>query len=115
MVLKPRKKRPTCRKLKEYNMISKSRKAVIRAAASEARKAGSKAICELGENVENPMGVLMDFKQKALAVCENPEEEEYFELCYVYRSEKGAEEFALWSKGFWASFPEKEAEKWHEA
>ena len=96
-------------------MISKSRKAVIRAAANKARKAGSRAIYELGVNVENPIDILMDFKQKALAACENSEEEEYFELCYVYQSEKGAEEFALWSKGFWASFPEKEAEKWHEA
>ena len=83
-------------------MISKSRKAAIRAAANNARKAGSRAIYDLGENVENPLAILEDHKKEAMTVCEDQEEVEYFELCYLYKSEKGAKEFSLWNEGFWS-------------
>ena len=86
-------------------MIDKSRKAVIRAAANKSRKEGAMALSKQGDDVENPLSIIMGYKDRALkAVCQNEEEIQYFELCYLYRSEKDAKEFKLWIDGFWASF-----------
>lgn len=85
-------------------MIDKSRKAVIRAAANKTRKEGAMALAKLGDDVENPLSIMMSYKDRALkAVCQSEEEIQYFELCYLHRSEKAAKEFELWNQGFWAS------------
>lgn len=86
-------------------MINKSRKAVIRVAAIKTRKQSVRALFELGESYNKPMSFLMGRKEKAIEeVCHNDEEIEYFEVCYLHGSQKAAEEFELWSQGFWASF-----------
>lgn len=85
-------------------MIDKSRKAVIWAAANKARKDGAVALTKLGEDVENPLSILMGYKDRSMkAVCQSEEEIQYFELCYFHRSEKAAKEFELWNQGFWAA------------
>jgi len=86
-------------------MINKSRKAIIREAANKARKEGAMVLTKLGDDVENPMSIMMRYRERALkAVCQSEDEIQYFELCYLHRSEKGAKEFKLWNQGFWASF-----------
>lgn len=97
-------------------MIDKSRKAVIQAAANKARKEGAMALTKLGDDVENPLSIMMGYKDRALkAVCQSEEEIRYFELCYLYRSEKVAKEFELWNQGFWASFENGEERAKNEA
>ena len=86
-------------------MIDKSRKAVIQAAANKSRKEGAIALTKQGDDVENPLSIMMGYKDRALkTVCHSEEEIQYFELCYLHRSEKAAKEFELWNQGFWASF-----------
>ncbi|MDY6392220.1 MAG: hypothetical protein SPL80_05230 [Bacilli bacterium] len=91
-------------------MIDKSRKAVIRAAANKARKDGAMALTKLGDDVENPLSIMMGYKDRSMkAICQSEEEIQYFELCYLYRNEKAAKEFELWNEGFWSSFGSKSA------
>ena len=93
-------------------MIDKSRKAVIRAAANKSRKEGAMALTKQGDDVENPLSIIMGYKDRTLkAVCRTKEEVEYFELCYLHHNEKGAKEFEVWNEGFWSSFPVKEVPK----
>ena len=85
-------------------MITKSKKAVIRVAAIKAFKDGVAAVTAQGDNAKNVLDTMLSFKYPAIKkVCSNEEEISYFETCYVYRSQKGADEFAVWNSRFWKS------------
>ena len=97
-------------------MIDKSRKAVIRNAAINTRKQATRAIFELDTPCEQPMTLMMSYKEKALKeVCQSEEETKYFEVCFLHGSEKAAEEFELWAEGFWASFKNDQEKNKYEA